>query len=81
LAYEVLSIDRATQGLWVLAANGSDEHYVGGHNPIWSPDGRYLTYQNAQGTQMTYPPQFTYQIGITLPPDATLRDWREGSSP
>jgi hypothetical protein len=30
---------------------------------------------------MTYPPQFTYQIGITLPPDATLRDWQDGYSP
>ncbi len=81
LAYEVLSMDRATQGLWVLTANGSSEHYIGGQNPIWSPDGRYLTYQNAQGTQMTYPPQFTYQIGITLPPDAALHDWQEGNSP
>lgn len=77
LAYDVRSMDRATQGLWVLAANGSSEHYVGGQNPVWSPDGRYLSYQNAQGTQMTYPPEFTYQIGITLPPDATLRDWQQ----
>lgn len=81
LAYEVLSMDPATHGLWVLAANSEDEHYVGGQNPVWSADGRYLTYQNAQGTQMTYPPDFTYQIGITLPPDATLHDWQEGSSP
>jgi hypothetical protein len=76
LAYEVLSMDQATQGLWVLAANGSSEHYIGAQNPIWSADGRYLTYQNAQGTQMTYPPEFAYQIGINLPPDATLRDWQ-----
>jgi hypothetical protein len=76
LAYEVLSMDQATQGLWVLAANGSSEHYIGAQNPIWSADGRYLTYQNAQGTQMTYPPEFTYQIGISLPPDATLRNWQ-----
>lgn len=81
LAYEVLSMDPATQGLWAVAADGSSEHYIGGQNAIWSPDGDWLTYQNAQGTQMTYPPNFTYQIGITLPPDATLRDWQEGHSP
>lgn len=80
LAYEVLSMDPATHGLWVLATDGKEEHYVGGQNPVWSPDGRYLTYQNAQGSQMTYPPQFTYQIGINLPPDATLRDWQDSGS-
>lgn len=80
LAYEVISMDPATHGLWVLAANNDEEHYVGGRSPIWSPDGQWLAYQDSDGPQMTYPPQFTYQIGITLPPDAILRDWQDRSS-
>ena len=80
LAYDVLSLDADTHGLWVLATDGSSEHYVGGQNPVWSPEGDWLTYQNAQGQQMTYPPQFTYQIGLTLPPDASLRSWNESTS-
>ncbi len=81
LAYEVMSLDPTTHGLWVLAADGSSEQFVGGQNPFWSPDSGWLAYQNDAGPQMTYPPQFTFQIGLFLPPDATLRDWHKGSAP
>jgi hypothetical protein len=31
--------------LWVVRADGGEEHYIGrGSNPIWSPDGQWLAY-------------------------------------
>ena len=31
--------------LWVMRADGEEEHYIGsGFNPIWSPDGQWLAY-------------------------------------
>lgn len=66
------------QGSWVIALDGSFQKNIGvTWWPLWSPDGRYLLYQTGEGTFLTYPPDFTYKIGVSLPPGAKLIGWQE----
>lgn len=47
LAFIVEAEDFSQNGVWVAAADGSEEHFLGGmggHSLVWSPDGRRLVF-------------------------------------
>jgi len=47
---EVVELGRAP-ALWVTRPDGSEEYFLGsGYNPIWSPDGKYLVFNQNTGT-------------------------------
>jgi Tol biopolymer transport system component len=59
LAFAAEDADLSRNGVWVAAADGSEEHYLGpGANPFWSPDGRWLVFtapaEPPQEGQITY---------------------------
>jgi hypothetical protein len=51
LAYERVLPADAANALWVVGADGSDNHAVGvaGAGPVWSPDGRFLAFNDGAG--------------------------------
>ncbi len=84
LAFVAEDINSDLYGLWLVAADGSREHFLGpGSNPIWSPDNHWLSYT-------AYSPELDpgeevrlaevgswYSIKMNLPQGSTIRGWRE----
>ena len=84
LAFVAEDINPDNYGLWVVAADGSREHYLGpGANPIWSPDNHWLSYtayspelDPAEEVRLAEVESW-YSIKMNLPPGSTIRAWRE----
>lgn len=71
-------LPESATSLWMIdVETGAEQLIPGGSHPVWSPDGRYLAYRTNEGTFLTYPPDFTYKIGVSLPPEAELIGWQE----
>ncbi len=85
LAFAAEDIRPEANGIWVVAADGSEEIYLGpGAKPIWSPDGHWLTYLGyaAPGSGEELMDQLVevgswYSIQMFLPPSAIVLDWIE----
>lgn len=76
IAFVTEDADPNQRGLWLINQFNDEEKFIpAASNPIWSPDGQYLIYQNEEGTFLTYPPEFNYQIGVYLPEGGTIIEW------
>lgn len=83
LAFTAEDIDGEQRGVWVVAADGSQEAYLGhGRDPVWSPDNRYLIYtgteeSSASGEPVPWlvAPESWYKIPFALPPGTLVIDW------
>jgi len=70
LAAQVFDADFERAGLWVLGLDGT-EIYLGGFNPVWSPDGSRLLYIG-QGGVYGLVAAGTWE---TIPLDLSQKDW------
>lgn len=78
IAFVTEDIDSEKAGLWIINTHNKEEKFIpAAFNPLWSPDGQFLLYHTAVGPFLTYPPDFSYQLGLTLPAGATVIDWLE----
>ncbi len=76
IAFVTEDADPNQRGLWLINQFNDDEKFIPeAFNPFWSPDGQYLIYQTAEGTFLTYPPEFSYQISVYLPEGGTVIEW------
>ena len=75
---------KAALPLWVLSADGSDEHFIGnGTDPVWSPTGEALvfTYQPAKSSSFQENRLMRVKMGdwqpdvLALPGGSTARLW------
>jgi Tol biopolymer transport system component len=73
-----------TPSLWVLSADGREEHYLGsGISPVWSPDGRWLAYASWPAGGGSYEERSVVILDIEswepqpagLPEGAVVVDW------
>jgi Tol biopolymer transport system component len=72
--------------LYVARVDGQEEYYLGvGFNPIWSPDGKWLLFNEAKDSPSSIwdhvvhaIPFGDWQNGTVLPVDAELQGWIEG---
>jgi len=84
LVFVAEDINFDLNGLWVVAADGSREFYLGpGSNPIWSPDNHWLAY-TAHSPELDPAEEVRlaevgswYSIKMNLPPGSTIRAWLE----
>lgn len=53
LAFRVESVDSSQWGMWLSAADGTEEHYIGGGSPVWNEDGTQLAYYDWDGRDTT----------------------------
>lgn len=83
LAFVAEDVNLKTNGVWVVAVDGSEEIYLGpGVKPIWSPDNRWLTYAGFESPGEEPSARLVevgswYTIQMVLPPGATVVDWIE----
>jgi len=85
LAFVAEDMEPEKRGVWVVAAGGDDEHYLGpGAKPLWSPDGRWLTYTAYPDPVSGLDPSALlveagswYTIHLSLPPGAEIIHWLE----
>lgn len=83
LAFVAEAADPDAHGIWLAAADGSEERFLGrGANPVWSPDGRWLAYNGVDvaASQQEWVPWLVeaasgYQIRLNLPAGAAVVDW------
>ena len=83
IAFIAEDMNMAQMGIWVInIQTGTETLIPQAFNPLWSPDGEFLHYQafgeDGQSIQpyLTYPPDFTYKIGVFLPAEARLLSWQ-----
>ncbi|MCL4868790.1 MAG: PD40 domain-containing protein [Anaerolineae bacterium] len=75
LAFVTEDIDPARWGLWVARTDGLEEHYLGpGQNPVWSPDGKWLVYQDVT-TQLVETTTW-YKLNVYIYDNGVVVDWR-----
>jgi hypothetical protein len=75
LAFTAEDENADAYGVWVVSADGGEEHYLGeGRDPIWSPDGRWLIYSTSTGTRLVEAESW-YQIQMYLPGEGQPVDW------
>ena len=84
LAFVAEDIIPESRGVWAVAADGSQEAFLGpGWNPIWAPNGHYLVYNAIPDptTGQTIPtlavPESWYQIPFALAPGSNVLQWIE----
>lgn len=84
LAFLARDVDLTQNGVWVAAANGSEEHFLGGFGSpvVWSPDSRYLIFSlsHSSSRQTIYLMADTETwtaVPLVLPPDARVVYWAE----
>lgn len=82
LAFATEDMVPEARGLWVVAADGSQEQFLGpGWNPVWGPGGRYLAYDalsdstSGQSTPRLVVSDSWHQIPFALPPGSSIIDW------
>lgn len=83
LAFAAEDINQDASGIWAVAADGSEEVYLGpGSKPSWSPDGRWLMYTGFDGVGEDRIPAAWlvevaswYLIRMALPPDTIEIGW------
>ncbi|HET6443442.1 MAG TPA: hypothetical protein VFI27_02590 [candidate division Zixibacteria bacterium] len=82
LAFTTEDLAAEARGVWVAAADGSQELYLGpGWGPIWNPDGRFLAYNsidnltNDQSIPRLVLPDSWYQIPFALSPGSSVVGW------
>jgi len=78
-----------TPSLWVLSADGREEHYLGsGISPVWSPEGRWLAYTSWPAGGGSYEELSAFILDIEswepqlagLPQGAVVVDWLSQAS-
>ncbi len=75
LALVTEAIEAATAGVWVVAADGSQEQFLGpGSNPVWSPDGTQLVYHNGAHNVLVQLGNWQ-QSTAPLPLEALVQTW------
>lgn len=83
IAFIAEDINLGWRGLWVVAADGSGEHYLGpGSNPFFSPDNQWLAY-TAYSLELDPAEEIRlveieswYSTKMDLPAGSNIRDWR-----
>lgn len=81
LAFHAAADGPIERGLWVVRADGGENHFLGmGGDPVWSPDGRRLAF-NRSGPGVEWSIWLaevrTWRLWpVDLPPRATPVDWR-----
>ncbi len=80
IAFTAEDIDATRRGIWVINTTSGDEKLIlDAINPLWSPNGQGLYHEifieNSKVPYLTFPPDFTYQIGVLLPPNANIIRW------
>jgi hypothetical protein len=80
LAMTTLDQDPSRYGMWVVRADGSEEHYLGpGWDPIWRPDGAYLAFirkGNGGASAIRVADSATWTVAeLAVPKDGRTLGW------
>ena len=86
LAFNAEAEDFSQNGVWVAAADGSEEHFLGGlggNQLVWSPDGRYLVYAawnlpDQQNIVLMAETETWTAVPLDLSSDAVTVHWAAG---